>query len=98
SRYMPPWKPADNFGHFVGEHHLADREIQLLDQWATAGAPQGNIADLPSAPKFSSDWTLGDPDLVVKMPEPFTIPASGPDVYRAFVVPLKLPAGSFVAG
>jgi mono/diheme cytochrome c family protein len=98
SHYMPPWKPAEKFGHFVGEQRLTDREIELLTEWAQSGAPQGDAADLPTPPTFSSDWAHGTPDLVVKMPEPFTVPAAGRDQYRAFVVPLNLPAGSFVAG
>ncbi|HEY7088840.1 MAG TPA: redoxin domain-containing protein [Tepidisphaeraceae bacterium] len=98
SHYMPPWKPAANFGHFVGEHRLPDEQIKLIDTWAEAGAPEGDVKDLPPAPKFSSGWTLGEPDLVVKMHELFTVPASGPDVYRAFVAPLNLPDDTYVAG
>lgn len=98
SHYMPPWKPHANFNHFVGEHRLTNDRIALIADWAKAGAPQGDAKDLPPAPKFASGWTKGEPDLVVKMPEPFTVPAGGKDVYRAFVVPLNLPKDTYVAG
>jgi mono/diheme cytochrome c family protein len=98
SRYMPPWKPAAGYGHFVGEHRLSDDQIKLIDTWAQAGAPRGDDKDLPPAPKFASGWTMGEPDLVVKMPQPFTVSADGRDVYRAFVVPLNLPNDCYVAG
>jgi hypothetical protein len=98
SRYMPPWKPAANFGHFQGEHRLTDREIELIGAWAEVGAPQGSADDLPPAPKFASGWQLGTPDIVAKMPQPFTIPAGGADIYQAFVVPLNLPEDTYVAG
>ena len=39
-------------------------------------------------PKFPDGWQLGEPDVVVTMPEPFMVPATGRDVYQAFVVPL----------
>lgn len=98
SHYMPPWKPAPGFGHFLGEQHLSDREISLLSAWADAGAPMGEAAEVPQSPTFSSDWQLGKPDMVVQVSQPFIIPASGRDIYRAFVIPLDLPAGTVVAG
>jgi hypothetical protein len=49
-------------------------------------------------PKFTEGWQLGEPDLVVKMPEAFPVPASGRDVYRNFVLPLNLPNDVYVKG
>ncbi len=98
SHYMPPWKPAPDFGSFVGEHRLPDHDIELIKTWANNAAPQGDLADLPPPPKFTDGWQLGKPDLVVKMPDAFTIPASGPDIYRVFVVPLNLSDDTYVAG
>ena len=43
---------------------------------------------MPEPPKFVDGWQLGTPDLVVKMPQPFKIPADGPDIYRCFVIPI----------
>ncbi len=87
SRFMPPWKPEADFGHFLDERRLTDRELALIDAWAQAGAPEGQAADLPPAPQFTDGWQIGEPDLVVKMPEPFEIPADGRDVFRNFVIP-----------
>lgn len=98
SRYMPPWKAQAGFGHFVDERRLTDREINLIKRWTENDAPEGDKADLPPTPVFSSDWALGKPDKVVQMAEPFDVPASGPDVYRAFVIPLDLPEDTYVAG
>ena len=47
-------------------------------------------------PKFTEGWQLGEPDLVVKMTEPFTVRAERPDIFRVFVVPLEIPAGKYV--
>lgn len=56
SRYMPPWKPEPGYGHFQGERRLSDGEIATLRRWADAGAPQGEAAALPPAPRFPEGW------------------------------------------
>jgi hypothetical protein len=96
ARIMPPWQPAEGYGHFAGERRLSAAEIQTITQWAAAGAPEGDPAKLPDAPQFSDDWKLGKPDLVVTLPEPFTIPADGPDIYECFAVPMNLPEMRYV--
>jgi mono/diheme cytochrome c family protein len=35
-RYMPPWKPEPNFGHFKDERRLTDAQIKLISDWAAA--------------------------------------------------------------
>ena len=90
SRRMPPWKPEPGYGDFLDESRLSDHDLQTLAAWAKAGAPQGNPRDLPSAPDFPTGWQLGQPDLVVRMKEPFDVTAAGRDVFRCFVIPLGI--------
>lgn len=97
SRFMPPWRPEPEFGHFVGERRLTDRELKLFENWATSGTREGDPADLPPPARFTEGWQLGEPDLIVKMPEPFTIPAEGRDVFRNFVIPLPVTKDELVA-
>jgi mono/diheme cytochrome c family protein len=87
-RLMPPWKPEPGVGEFHDARRLSDSEIALFKRWVGDGTPEGDLADLPPAPKFSDGWQLGEPDLVVKMAKPFTVPAEGRDVFRCFVIPL----------
>ncbi len=97
-RLMPPWPPRPDTQHpLIGERWLRDEEIDRLARWAAAGCPPGDVADLPPAPQFAKGWQLGVPDLVVRMAEPFTVPATGPDVFRNFVIPLDLPEDKVVA-
>jgi len=97
-RTMPPWPPRPDPAHtLVGERWLSDAEIAVLARWTAAGCPPGDAADLPPPPRFVEGWQLGRPDLVVRMPEPFIVPADGPDVFRNFVVPLDIPADRVVA-
>jgi hypothetical protein len=87
---MPPWKPEPGYGQFQGERRLSPAEIEKISQWAAAGAPEGDPARLPPAPKFTAGWRLGEPDLVAEMPKPFIVPADGPDLYQCFVIPLPV--------
>lgn len=96
-RRMPPWKAEPNFGKFHDERRLSEEEIALLAKWAAAGAPEGDPGDLPKPPTFVEGWFLGEPDLVLEMPEPFTVPADGRDIYRCFVMPIPISESKTVA-
>jgi len=95
-RYMPPWKPAPGDYPFVGERRLTDADIETIQRWVKGGMPQGDPRKMPPTPVFNDDWRLGKPDLIVKMPEPFAVPADGRDVYRNFVIPLNLTEDKWV--
>ncbi len=97
-RIMPPWIPGSETDHrFVGQRWLSDRELLLLSQWVEQGCAFGDEADLPPAATFAEGWQLGTPDLVVKMQEPFTVPADGPDLLQNFVMPIEIPEDKLVA-
>jgi tetratricopeptide (TPR) repeat protein len=85
---MPPWLPDAGHGEFAGSRRLSDVEVNLFQQWASAGAPEGNPADLPAAPQFVAGWQLGTPDLVLETPA-FQLAASGADQFRNFVIPIE---------
>ena len=96
SRVMPPWKAAPSDYAFDNARRLTDEQIATIQRWVADGAPEGNPAKTPALPRFTEGWQLGTPDLVVTMPEPFEVPASGPDVFRNFVVPLNLDRDTWV--
>ena len=97
SRYMPPWKPERGYGDaFLGTRGLTDDEMATIERWSDAGAPRGDPGIAPARLEWSDSWRLGTPDLVIRMPEPFDVPASGPDVFRLFVVPIPTTAVRFV--
>ncbi len=98
-KYMPPWHAAPGYGEFVGERRLTDAQIAAFGDWVTAGMPRGDEAKMPKAPVFPADgWRLGQPDLILEMPAAFTLPASGPDVFRNFIIPTGLTEDKWVRG
>ena len=96
-RIMPPWIPSPGHDKFVAERWLTDRELELFKTWAESGRARGDDADLPPAPKFAEGWRLGQPDLIVKMVEPFSVPADGPDLLQNFVIPISIAEDKLVA-
>jgi mono/diheme cytochrome c family protein len=85
-RRMPPWKAVHGFGEFLDENRLSELQIETLRRWSDAGAPRGDASREPAAPRFSSDWSLGQPDMVVSPSKSFKLEAEGKDVYRNFVI------------
>lgn len=96
SHFMPPWPPARNGASFLGERKLSESQISLIQKWIAMDAPEGDPAKCPSAPQFNDTWQLGKPDLIVTMPEAFSIPADGNDIYRNFVLRVPNMAPQFV--
>lgn len=84
NREMPPWFIDRHVGiqKFKNDPSLSDQEIELISKWVDAGAPQGNPADLPKPLDFgeTDTWHI-KPDLVVKMPKPYRLKASGADAF-----------------
>jgi mono/diheme cytochrome c family protein len=96
SRYMPPWQATHGYGEFADERRLTDRQIEQIAAWVKQGTPQGDSARMPALPKFTDGWRLGTPDLILQMPAAFEVPASGPDIFRNFVIPSGLTEDKWV--
>lgn len=96
TRYMPPWLPEPGHGEFLGARRLSDEQIALIDRWWKAGAPEGTASDLKVKAKWNDDWQLGTPDLVVTLPQAYSLSADGRDVYRNFIIPNIVPENRFL--
>lgn len=95
-RIMPPWQPEPGHGEFLGERRLSVDEIGTIRQWAAEGAAEGSPDDRPTPKKWPKSWQMGQPQLVVELPEPYTLPAEGPDVTRCFVIPATVTENRFI--
>jgi hypothetical protein len=84
-KQMPPWFADPDYGLFSNERKLSSREIATLAAWSDAGAPAGNPKDAPPARHFEDGWNI-KPDVIVEMPKPFELPATGTINYKYIVV------------
>lgn len=97
-RYMPPWLPEPGYSEFSGDRRLSQEQIDLIQRWVSEGMVEGNPKDLPPQPTWSEGWLLGQPDLVVTMPQAYTLTAAGKDVYRNFVFSVPVSSRQYVKG
>lgn len=96
TKRMPPWHADPHVNQFKEDIGLTLEQKQTLIHWIDAGAPRGNGPDpLTEVGPPSSEWVLGEPDLIVEMPF-FDIPATGVLDYQFFEVPNPYPEDVWV--
>lgn len=88
-RRMPPWHADPRYGHFKNDRRLSPRERATLLAWVDQGAPLGDPAKIPAAATFPEGWTVGTPDVVFELPEPYVVAAQGTLDYVYFRVPTR---------
>ncbi len=95
-RRMPPWNADPAYGDFVEDIGITPEEKRTLLHWIEQDAPRGTGADpLTKVPAPAPEWPLGEPDLVIELPEQ-QIPATGLVPYRKIPVKLDLPEERWV--
>jgi peroxiredoxin len=83
---MPPWHADRRYGHFTNDRSMKPDEVDTVAAWVDAGMPRGDDKDLPRPVAWPKGWALGQPDLVLSMPEAFAVPATGSLPYKHWVV------------
>ena len=96
SREMPPWYADPNYGDFANDARLSQEDVDTIVAWVDAGAPKGEEKDLPRLPEFTEGWSIGEPDAVFSMLEPFEVPADGTVPYLYFTIPTNLTEDKWV--
>ena len=94
TRQMPPWHIDKTVGiqDFKNDRSLSDAQIDAIVRWVDAGAPQGDMKDMPAPRVFPDEsiWNFaerfgGPPDLIVKSPK-YTVPSKALDAWYKPVV------------
>ena len=98
---MPPWMLEKNVGvqGFKNDPSLSEEQLVAIAEWADAGAPLGNPVDMPEPLtwKGPDEWTIGEPDLIVKS-KPFSMGSSAPDWWGSFeTVPTGLTEDRYIS-
>ncbi len=94
-RIMPPWPPDENYRTLAHERILTQAEIDVIAAWVNNGAPEGNIANAPPPPTYTSNWNIPSPDITTRMPD-YTVPVLSTDMYRAFVLHINNPTETYI--
>ncbi|HDZ08391.1 hypothetical protein [Pseudohongiella sp.] len=77
TRRMPPGQIDGYVGDWQQTHELPPEELAMLIHWIDQGAPQdGDVDPLAEPAADLASWPLGEPDLVVDVPEQ-ALPATG---------------------
>jgi Domain of unknown function (DUF3471)/Copper type II ascorbate-dependent monooxygenase, C-terminal domain len=96
NRQMPPWHADSHYGDFKNNRALSQKEIDTIIAWVDGGAKEGDAKDLPPAPKYANGWNIGQPDMVIEIPEEYTYKA-GVDEYQYFDVDPKFTEDKYVS-
>ena len=79
---------SPEYGTFENQRGLSTEERQTILDWALGDAERGDPEDLPPPREFpQTEWRIGEPDLVLKVPVPIRVPAEGYIPYRYYVLP-----------
>jgi len=96
TKRMPPWHADPHIGVWKNDIGLSLAQIQTLIHWIDAGSPRGKGPDpLAESNITHVDWPLGEPDLIIDIPE-FTVPATGVVDYQFPTVPNPLDTGVWI--
>ena len=95
TREMPPWFADEAHGTFSNDPSLSQAEIQTINRWVMAGAPEGDPTLMPELPVFTEGWQLGEPDYIFELPT-VEVPADGPDLLPNPMIRLEVPERRWV--
>jgi peroxiredoxin len=77
TRRMPPGQIDNSVGNWENTHELSDEDMALLIEWIDQRGPRdGDIDPLAEAIPEAESWPMGQPDLIIDVPEQ-AIPATG---------------------
>ena len=86
-RQMPPWFEDGHTEKFENNRSLTPQQIDTIVAWVNAGAPKGDPRDLPPPRQFVEGWSIPKPDVIFKLPRPFSVPDSGILEYQYVILP-----------
>ena len=102
---MPPWFATEPKGVFSNERGLTEGEISTILSWVDAGAPAGDKSNGPAPRQFaetaSGGWSLGTPDFVFQLDEPYFVDDDVYDLNISFFKTLteaELPDNVWIRG
>ena len=97
---MPPWFAAKLPGQiespWANDRSLPARDQVELMEWLDSDRPPGNPFDASAAMTYDSRWTIGEPDVVLQLPEPVFVKAEGVMPYQIRTIQTSFPEDRWV--
>lgn len=96
---MPPWYASPEHQEFINANRLTQEEKDAIEQWVAGGKQPGDLTKAPAPTALpSTDWEIGEPDLVLQLPQPSEIPATGFIPYKYITLPYKFAEDTWIQG
>ncbi len=99
---MPPWFAAPpapgEHSPWGNDRSLAARDKADLLAWLEAGKPLGDPKDAPLPRKWPVDWEIGTPDVVLQIPQPIEVNATGTMPYQNVIVETGFTEDKWIRG
>src|SRR4051794_30382060 len=93
---MPPWFVESASGPIANDPRLSEAEVRTIDEWVSAGAPEGKRPK--SSPHKAAPPEAFSADLSVATPHPFRVPGNSVIDYQYFVVRLPFTYDRWIRG
>ena len=93
-RRMPPFLPEEDVGSWRGARGLTAREVDVLVEWASGGAPRGEGTEDGPEPATPPEWPA---DLVVSAVGDSVLSPEEAERSECVVFPVRLPADRSLA-
>jgi thiol-disulfide isomerase/thioredoxin/Ca2+-binding EF-hand superfamily protein len=101
-RTMPPWFAGNSEDKhaslWANDRSLTESDRADLLAWLASDKPEGDPADAPQKRHFVDGWTIGTPDLIVQIPEPIKVKATGTMPYQFVTAQTTLDEDKWIQG
>jgi hypothetical protein len=94
--HMPPWNADDGFGELKRAHALSSKELDIIMTWASGGNPRGSLDQKLPEVTLKNEWTMGTPDLALRLPSEFTVAADKMEDTQEFTLATGLTEARWV--
>lgn len=94
---MPPCYASEEQTEIVNRHVMTPQERETVLAWIRSGMAPGDLSKAPEPlGPVTSEWQIGQPDLVIPFSKPIKIPAQGDVAYKYVILPHTFTADTWV--
>src|SRR6185503_3386048 len=77
-------------------HTLSPKELDVIMTWASGGNPRGALDQKLPEVALKNEWTMGTPDLALRLPSEFTVAADKMEDTQEFTLATGLTEARWV--